>query len=808
MSAFRAFALLALLFAVGCGGGSGGGSGSPTASRTAASTATLAPVTATASATASPSEPATATATVSASPSRSASATATPSQTPTLSPTPPAACDVPGTICTMAGTGLSLFDGDGRPALETSFYYPLDIVFDARGRPLILDWNNLRLRRLNDDQTIETVMGSDVEDFPVDGGLAKDTPLHHPTDFERDAAGNLYVAGNHVPVVFRVDSSDRVFTLAGTTEFGNDGDGGPARQARLTEPYGVAPDAAGGFYLSDSTANVVRYVDAEGIIRTVAGTGARGYGGDGGPATGALLDSPTRLQVDVDGDLYFCDTDNHAIRRLRDGTITTIAGTGVPGYDGDGGPAQQARFNAPYDLRFSPEGDLYVADTGNNVVRRIDGEGRVTTVVGTGARGFAGDEGDAVGAELNRPSAINFSADGSLWIADTFNLRVRRVKDFLQEQGGTPGPTRTRRPTSPPTATPSATPTGIPPEDAIETIAGDGTMGDSGDGGLAGEARLNSPAAVVVGAGGEVVIADFGNHRVRAIDPDTGIIETIAGTGEATGEGALPFPTDVVLLGDGSFLVASWSPGQIFHYLANGTRRLIAGSGVSACDDDVVADASGATLRLPRGLELRRDGVLMISEQGCHRIRRLSDAGLSTYAGTGVAGYDGDGGVPAAAKFSARTSPLRPVPNFGIGLSPESIADELYVADTGNNVVREIRLLANRIDTFAGTGEAGFRDDVPLLAQFDRPTDVLVTGDHAVWILDTGNHALRRVDPFRIAVTTLAGTGVGGYDGDGASAAASRLNAPGGFFVTPAGDVYIADTGNHRIRRFRFSGRR
>ncbi len=338
------------------------------------------------------------------------------------------ACDGAGIICTVAGTGRSLFDGDGRDALETSFYYPLDIEFDAEGRPLILDFNNLRVRRLNQDGTIESIMGLDVEEYPQEGALAVETALHHASDIEFDNAGRLFVAGDHAPIVFLVGTDSRVHLLAGNGDFGNDGDGGPALQARLTTPFGVVPDDLGGFYVSDQEAHVVRYVDPDGIIRTVAGTGNRGYSGDGGLGSAAQLSGPTRLALDEQGRLYICDTENHVIRRLdTDGVIHSIAGTGEPGNSGDGGSASAAQLNAPYDLRFSPDGDLYVADSGNNVVRRIDADGMIETVVGTGVAGFAGDESSASDCRLNRPSGINFAADGSLWIADTYNQRVRRV---------------------------------------------------------------------------------------------------------------------------------------------------------------------------------------------------------------------------------------------------------------------------------------------------------------------------------------------------------------------------------------------
>ena len=399
------------------------------------------PATGTVSPTASPTPTDTAapTATATREPSASPTASATPVATETAAPTATAApdCAAVGTICTVAGTGMAQFDGDGRPALRTSLYFPIDVLFDRAGRLLIMDWNNLRLRRVNDDGTVQTVMGTDIEDFPVDGALASESPLHHASNMEYDAPGNLYIAGDHVPVAFRVGTDDRVFTVAGTTEYGYAGDGGPAREAELSTPFGVLPDAAGGLYISDVDAHVIRYVDASGIIHTAAGTGEKGYAGDGGPATAALLAGPSRLQFGPDGDLYFCEIKNHVVRRLRrDGTIDTVIGTGERGYAGDGGPATAAQLDTPYDVQFAPNGDLYVADTGNNVVRRVDGAGVISTIAGDGEPRFAGDGGPASTCSLRRPSALCFDGQGSLWIADTSNHRVRKVERFLDAAPG------------------------------------------------------------------------------------------------------------------------------------------------------------------------------------------------------------------------------------------------------------------------------------------------------------------------------------------------------------------------------------
>lgn len=365
------------------------------------------------------------------SPTPTPNVTRTPTRTqvaagPTLNP----ACHQTGTICTVAGTGMSLFDGDG-PALARSFYFPIDVTFDAQSRALILDWNNLRLRRLNHNGSLETIMGLDFEDFPTDGALARDTPLHHASNMKFDNEGNLFIAGDHVPVVFRVGPDERVYTVAGTTNWGYDGDGGPALEATLATPFGVLPDGEGGLYIADVDAHVIRYVRPDGIIETAAGTGERGYSGDGGPATAARLNGPARMAFGPDGDLYFCETRSHVVRKIdRNGVITTVAGTGQRGYSGDGGPATQAELDAPYDVRFSPTGRLYIADSGNHVIRRIEANGTIRTVVGTGESGLAGDGGSYTTAVLNRPSAVAFGPDGGLWICDTLNHRLRRIAGY------------------------------------------------------------------------------------------------------------------------------------------------------------------------------------------------------------------------------------------------------------------------------------------------------------------------------------------------------------------------------------------
>lgn len=359
----------------------------------------------------------------------------TPVDTPTPSPTPAptntpseANCAMEGIICTVAGTGMSVFDGDGRDALATSFYYPLDVVFQPDGRVIVNDWNNLRARLIDFDGTVRTIMGTGEESEPRDGLPASETPLHHASDFVFDAQGRMLIAGNHVPYVYRVDPDQNVFIVAGNGEIGSAGDGGPARQASWVSPFGVLPSDDGGFWVSDVDGHNIRRVDAAGIVERFAGTGSRGYSGDGGTALEAQLAGPTRMAIDHGGELIFCDTSNHVLRRVRgDGTIETFAGTGTPGYSGDGGPAGAAQLWNPYDLAVATDGTIFVAESGSHVVRAIAPDGIIRTVAGTGIAAFGGDRGPATAANLRRPSGIALATDGSLWIADTLNHRVRRI---------------------------------------------------------------------------------------------------------------------------------------------------------------------------------------------------------------------------------------------------------------------------------------------------------------------------------------------------------------------------------------------
>jgi sugar lactone lactonase YvrE len=336
-------------------------------------------------------------------------------------------CSDPGSICTAVGTGVPAYRGEGAPPLEAALFLPIDISFDETGRLIILDWNNFRIRRVDADNRLRTIMGTGVESEVVNDKPALETPLHHTFSMARDGQGGFYLAGNHEPRILYCNPNGRAYITAGVHEPGKGGEDVPALEASFDQPCGVAVGPGGVIWVADTNNHRIRRIDADGMVTTIAGDGTVGYAGDGGPALAARFRLPYRIRYDAaHGDLYVCDTGNHAVRRIdANGVIHAVAGTGQRGNGADGQPAAATKIDSPYDVQVGPDGAVFIADSGNNRIRRIGPDGTMTTVAGTGIRGFTGDGGPAAQAELDYPSAIAFDADGDLWIADTYNNRIR-----------------------------------------------------------------------------------------------------------------------------------------------------------------------------------------------------------------------------------------------------------------------------------------------------------------------------------------------------------------------------------------------
>jgi uncharacterized protein (TIGR03437 family) len=331
-------------------------------------------------------------------------------------------------INTVAGTGPSGPDGDNGLATQAELYTPSDVVVDSSGNLYIADTQNNRIRKVNTAGIITTVAGGACCGFGGDGGPATSATLNQPTGVAVDSSGNVYIADTDNQVIRKV-SGGTITTIAGTPGTGGfSGDGGPAASAMLFYPHAVAVDNSGNVFIADTQNDVIRKIDAAtGIISTVAGTGKRGYSGDGGPATTAALCSVGSVALDTSGNIFFPD----GCQRIREvsaatGNITTIAGNGTAGYAGDGGAATSAQLFDPNGVAVNASGDVFIADTHFSIIRKVS-NGIMTTVAGDGGAGYYGDGGAATLASIYNPLGVAADNSGNFFIADTGNNRIREV---------------------------------------------------------------------------------------------------------------------------------------------------------------------------------------------------------------------------------------------------------------------------------------------------------------------------------------------------------------------------------------------
>jgi uncharacterized protein (TIGR03437 family) len=611
-----------------------------------------------------------------------------------------------GTVTRVAGTSKSGYSGDGGPAANAQLNNPNGLAVDASDNLFIADTINNRIRTVSTSGIITTVAGTGANGFSGDGGAAANAQLNNPYGIAVDGSGNLFVSDTFNNRIRKVSASGIIATVAGNGSNGISGDGGPAVSAQLGNPYGVAVDRSGNLLVAETLNNRIRKVSTGGIITTVVGTGSFGFSGDGSPAASAQLNNPNGIAVDASGNLFIADTFNDRIRKVSTGgIITTVAGIGAIGYSGDGGPAKSAQLYNPYGVAVDGSGNFFIADALNNRIREVSTSAIITTVAGDGTFGYSGDGGAATNAQLTDPFSIAVDGLANFFITDVGNNRVRKVS-----ARGT-----------------------------ITTVAGTGTSGFSGDGGIATSAQLYSPNGVAVDGSGNLFIADTNNNRIRKVSP-IGIITTIAGTG----------------------------------------ARGFSGDGGAAVN---------AKLGNPYGVVVDGLGNLFIADSLNFRIRKVDKSGIiTTVAGTGSNSFSGDGGAAASASLS---NPSR-VAVDGLG--------DLFITDAGNYRVRMVDTNGT-ITTIAGTGAPGFSGDggTATSAQLNFPNGIAVDGFGDLFIADEANFRIRKVDTNGI-ITTVAGTGVIGYSGDGGPATSAQLRDPYAVAADPYGNVYAADRVNNAVR--------
>ncbi len=337
----------------------------------------------------------------------------------------------PGHITTVAGSFLG-FSGDSGPATKAELFWPASVYVDAWGSIYVADYGNARIRMVDAGGTITTLAGNGFPDFSGDGNAAVAASLFTPSGIAADDNGNLFIADTGHNRIRWVDARDGlIHTIAGDGTFGFLGDDIPATSSALAEPADVVLDGEGDLYISDTKNHRIRHIDAKGIITTVAGTGEGGYALDGWPAKSAKLDEPGGIFLTRSMELYVADTKNHRIRRidLNTGIITSVAGNGEEGFAGDGGPATEASFSHPWDVSLDSAGNIYIADTHNNRIRRVDADtGIITTVAGNGNQEYVWDDVPATETPIDHPRSVFVDRSGTyIYIADTLHHRIRRV---------------------------------------------------------------------------------------------------------------------------------------------------------------------------------------------------------------------------------------------------------------------------------------------------------------------------------------------------------------------------------------------
>jgi trimeric autotransporter adhesin len=636
------------------------------------------------------------------------------------------------------------------------------VTMDSAGNLYFSSLNSVF--KVNAGGTLTLIAGNSRAGYSGDGGPATQAQLTAPAGLTFDQSGDLYIADAGNNVVREVTPNGIIQTVAGNGTIGYTGDQGPATQAQLHTPSGVAVDSSDNLYIADTANNVIREVTG-GIIVTFAGDGyANYYGDDNGPScttaspcavppTRAEFHGPEDVTVGANGGIYIVDTGNSYIRVVAGGAVSFVAGSGAVGYSGDGGSATAAasaigggvQLYDPQSIAFDSAGNYYIADTGNNRIRKVNTKGIISTVAGNGTPGFAGDGGPATSAELNQPTGVFVDSQGNLYIADNLNNRVRKVSS-----SGT-----------------------------ISTVAGNGTLSYSGDGGPAIAAQLNAPSGVALGAPGTLFISDSQNGVARIVN-QAGI--------SSIGHGSLVMPRGMATDAAENAYVADSQANLVWRIGTDGSVTKFAGTGTLGYGGDG-GPAASAQLNAPTAVAVDTAGDVFIADFGNQRIREVTTAGtINTVAGNGSQGYSGDGGPAANASL-----------NQAQGIAVDS-SGNLYIADTGNNVIREVTANGT-INTIAGTGSFGYSGDggPAINAQLTGPPAVAVDAGGNIYFID-GTTWIRMILP-NGTISTIAGNGSLGYSGDAGIATKAQLNSPTALAVDSSGDIYIADTGNNSIRR-------
>ncbi len=690
------------------------------------------------------------------------------------------------TISTFAGTGtVAGTGGKFGPATAGQLNFPQGMAVDAHGDVFIADAGNDLVREVTSTGTITTFAGNGAKGYTGDNGQALKAELNDPVAVAVDAHGDVFISDAGNQVIRKVSPSGIITTFAGTLNSpGYSGDGKAATAAKLNSPGGIAVNAAGDLFIADTVNNVVREVSTAGIITTFAGNGTAGYAGNGKAATQAELSTPTDVAVDSSGNVFIADSNNNAVREvLTTGIIRTIAGTGTPGYAGDGGRATKALLDVPVGVAVDSSGNVWISDNANDIVREVSGStGVIHTVAGNGTYGYSGD-GDgapATQAELNGVRGL-LVYQGNVLIADQYNDVIRQL---------------TLTTLSPLTITPSLLPTGrvgVAYHQQLTAKGGTAPYTFTLLSGTLPPGLTLSSTGLITGMPTAFDTFNFtvqvsdNNHLSATLNFSLQInssftIGNLIATGNAT-------PTGMAMDAKGDLFFADSLANRVYEVTTTGKFRLVAGNGAAGFRGDH-GYATAAELNHPVAVAVDGKGDVFIADEDNQVIREVSPTGIiSTLAGTpGKAGYTGNNGPANKAELDEP-----------IGLAVDSSGD-VFIADGLNNAVREVST-SGTITTVAGNGTAGYTGDTKqaTAAQLDFPVALALDPSGNLYIADLGNDVVRKVTPGGI-ISTFAGNGFGGNSGDGGPAANGELEFPVGLATDRSGNVYIEDLYDDSIR--------
>jgi sugar lactone lactonase YvrE len=743
-----------------------------------------------------------------------------------------------GDITTYEGGGA----GDGLAATEANLNVPVTMLQDGDDL-YIADSTNQRVRTVDlgaSPPTIATLAGIGIQGSSPDGWPANDAHFYFPSGLAQDGAGAIYFSDAYNHRVVSIDSAGDIDLVAGCAGCLLLGDGNQATDAFINAPRGIAFDQANeALYIADTGHSRIRRVDLDttsptyGRIATVAGNGVAAYLGDGGPGALASLANPWGVAVSPDGEaLYIADSYNHVVRKvdldpasLTYGFISTVAGTGIGGYSGDGGAATSARLFQPLGVTADDDGVIYIADSGNSRVRKVSTTGTITTVAGTGVLGYDDEQdgGAATSAMLAQPFGVALDPDGDLLIADSMNHRIRRVDLSV----------------SPPT---------------IDTIAGNGKCCVSGDNEDATIGDLHEPRGMAAdvdsdGALRALFIAGEEANIVRKVD-STGEATTAAGKGfacdpESPGDSGDATDANLCSPHDVAVQVDPDTGDLIALYIADTDRNTIrkvdfeaSGPPISTVagdydldepltpdhfdEDEDCGSATSAHLSEPEGVAVDSSrGILYIADTGHNRIRRvdLSSGEIGTVALNSCGIPEGGGSLaPASPPGSTSSSGGIPVPvpdlaNGTLLMAPGDVEVDasrnlIYIADTGHNAIWRLDPDDADGESVVNPGSPGFSGDGDKAwnGQLALPEGLgLDPFNDRLFVADTYNHRVRKIDvDYGTSgygdLSTVAGGPLWGFSGDGGAATSAELTLPEGVAAS-ADDLYVADSYNHRVRK-------